>query len=160
MARTPEQVREAKRAHMAKKRHEDPGAIRAQQKAWCDANRERVRQKNRDYYGRRFFWSRMTKLRCKNRASHIELARLWKQQKGLCALTGAKLDRTAQIDHILPKTRGGMDNIENLRWVTTEVNLAKRDLTDAEFFALCGNVMRWIGRRIEMVEEIAKEIGR
>lgn len=158
MGRTLEQTREAKRLHMARRRATNPELVRAQQKAWCDANRELVRQKNRDYYNRRFFWARMTKLRGKGRASHIELAKLWKAQRGLCALTGAKLDRSAELDHIVPKTRGGQDNIENLRWVTHEVNFAKRDLTDHEFIALCGNVMRWIGRRIEMVEEIIKDI--
>jgi CRISPR/Cas system Type II protein with McrA/HNH and RuvC-like nuclease domain len=157
MARTIEQIREAKRLHMARKRAANPDYIRAQQKAWCDANRELVRQKNRDYYNRRFFWARMTKLRGPERATHIELARLWKAQRGRCALTGAKLDRAAELDHALPKTRGGKDNIENLRWVTHEVNFAKRDLTDDEFIALCGNVMRWIGRRIEMVEQIMKD---
>ena len=100
--------------------------------------------------------SRMTKLRGPNRATHVELARLWKAQKGRCALTGARLDRTAELDHVLPKTRGGKDNIGNLRWVTHQVNFAKRDLTDEEFIILCGDVMRWIGRRIEMVEKITK----
>lgn len=156
MARSIEEIREAKRLQMARKRAADPEFIRAQQKAWCDANRDLVRKKNRDYYNRRFFWSRMTKLRGPNRATHIELARLWKCQKGRCALTGARLDRAAELDHVLPKTRGGKDNIGNLRWVTHQVNFAKRDLTDEEFIVLCGDVMRWIGRRIEMVEQITK----
>jgi 5-methylcytosine-specific restriction endonuclease McrA len=157
MARTQEQIREAKRIHMAQRRAANPSLVRDQQRAWCDANRDAVRRKNRDYYNRRFFWARRTKLRGPERASHIELARKWKEQRGLCALTGVRLDRTAELDHIIPKARGGKDDIENLRWVSHEVNFAKRDLTDAEFVALCGNVMRWIGRRIDMVYRLARE---
>lgn len=157
MARTAEQVREAKRAHMAARRLADPQSVRDGQKAWCDANRESVRQKNRVYYNRRFFWARMTKLRGPERASFIELAKLWKAQRGRCALTGRRLTREAELDHILPKARGGNDDIGNLRWVCSEVNMAKRDSTDDEFAALCGDVMRWIGRRIEMVETLTLE---
>lgn len=158
MARTVEEIREAKRLHMARKRAANPDFIREQQRAWCEANRGAVRQKNRDYYNRRFFWARRTKLRGPERASHIELARLWKAQRGLCALTGRRLDRAAELDHILPRVRGGRDDIANLRWVCREVNLAKRDLTDAEFFALCGDVMRWIGYRIDRVEAILQSM--
>ena len=155
MARTVEQVREAKRLHMARKRAANPQAMRDQQRAWCDANRESVREKNRSYWNRRFFWARMTKLRGPERASHVELARLWKSQRGLCGLTGETLDRlNADLDHILPKARGGKDDITNLRWVTKEVNMVKRDLTDDEFFALCGQVVRWIGQRIDIMENL------
>ena len=47
--------------------------------------------------------------------------------------------------------RGGGDNIENLRWLCREANMAKRDMSDGEFLSLCGDVMRWIGERIEAV---------
>jgi 5-methylcytosine-specific restriction endonuclease McrA len=157
MARTIEQVREAKRLHMAQKRASNPDRVREMQKLWCDANRDAVREKNRSYYGRRFFWARMTKLRNTDRASHLELAGLWKSQRGRCALTGRRLDRSAELDHILPKTRGGTDQIGNLQWVCREVNFAKRNLTDAEFTVLCADVMRWIGHRISLAHGLAAE---
>lgn len=40
------------------------------------------------------------------------------------------------------------------RWVCTEANLAKRELSDMEFVLLCRDVMRWIGERIKLLEEI------
>jgi len=95
------------------------------------------------------------KLRGAGKASTADLARLWKLQRGQCAMTGRRLTRdTAHLDHIVAKARGGTDAIGNLRWVCTEANLAKRELSDAEFLALCSDVMAWIGNRIAMVEAI------
>jgi hypothetical protein len=112
----------------------------------------------RAYYGRRFFWGRAMKLRGEGRATTTDLARMWKQQRGLCALTGRRLTReSAHLDHIVAKARGVTDEIGNLRWVCTEVNLAKRELSDEEFVALCSDAMRWIGERIAMVEAIRSE---
>ena len=78
-----------------------------------------------------------------------DLAKLWKAQRGLCALTGRKMDRSAQVDHKLPLARGGKDDLSNLQWTTAEANRAKRDLTDIEFHALCTDSVRWIGQRID-----------
>ncbi|HYE84949.1 MAG TPA: HNH endonuclease signature motif containing protein [Vicinamibacterales bacterium] len=113
--------------------------------------------KMRAYYARRFFWGRAMKLRGPERATVRDLARMWKRQRGRCALTGRRLDRTAQLDHIVPKARGGTDAAANLRWTCEAVNIAKRHMTDAELFALCGDVMAWIGRRIQMVEDVRLE---
>ncbi len=81
------------------------------------------------------------KLRGAERASTSELASLWKKQRGKCALTGRRMDRTAQLDHIIAKARGGSDRVDNLRWLCAEVNLAKRELSDSAFFTLCRDVM-------------------
>jgi 5-methylcytosine-specific restriction endonuclease McrA len=94
------------------------------------------------------------KLRGPERASARDLAAIWKSQRGRCALTGRRLDRTAQLDHKTPRARGGGDEAANLQWLCEAANLAKRDLTDAEFAAMCGEVMRWIGERIAAVEAV------
>ena len=151
MARSPEEVREAKRLHMARRRAENPDAVRAYNREFHRKNRERNTAKMREYYARRFFWSRAMKLRGKKRATTQELASLWRKQRGRCTLTGRRLDRAAQLDHILPKSRGGGDELHNLRWVCEAINIAKRHLTDDEFMALCSDVMRWIGDRIRTV---------
>lgn len=154
MGRTAEQVREAKRLHMANRRAANPEKVRAYQREHHAKNRERRTASMRSYYAKRFFWGRAMKLRGDDRASTQDLARLWKQQRGKCALTGRRLNRdNAHLDHITPKARNGRDDIGNLRWLCTEANLAKRDLTDEEFMVLCLDVMRWIGERIQMVAE-------
>lgn len=72
----------------------------------------------------------------------MELAKLWKRQRGKCVLTGRRLNRTsAQLDHIIPVIKGGSGLIANLRWVHRDVNYAKRDLSDADFYALCHEVV-------------------
>lgn len=153
MARTHEEYLKAKREGMARLRARDPDAARRKQLDWHRRNREHNTQKMRDYYARRFFWGRAMKLRGPGRATYQDLARMWKAQRGRCALTGRRLDRTAEVDHILPKVKGGGDEAGNLRWVCREANLAKRDLTDAEFLALCQSVTSCIGARIQWVED-------
>jgi len=156
MPRSPDQVREAKRLHMARKRAADPEKVRAYQREQHAKNRDRNIEKMRLYYARRFFWGRAMKLRGQDRATTKDLASIWKRQRGLCALTGERLTKeNAEVDHIIAKARGGSNRPENLRWVTKAVNMAKRDMPDAEFVAMCSNVMRWIGTSIQMVEDIS-----
>lgn len=156
-ARDPEKYRTRKRESMARRRAADPQAARAYRNAYHAANREARTAKMRAYYARRFFWGKAMKLRGGDRATACQLAALWKAQRGRCALTGRRLDRSAQLDHRTPKARGGGDQITNLQWLCEAANLAKRDLTDAEFTALCADVMAWIGRRIEAVEALSAQ---
>lgn len=157
--RTDDQVREAKRIHMAKRRMSNPQAARDYSNRYHALNRESEVRKMREYYARRFFWGRAMKLRGPNRATTKEIASLWKKQKGLCALTGRKLDRTAQLDHILPRARGGGDEMKNLRWTCEQVNIIKRHLTDDEFITACKDVVRYANeQRIQLVDSIPMEV--
>lgn len=108
------------------------------------ANRERLCEKQKRYQERRFFHMRAANLRIRAKvecATDAQIARLWKQQRGLCGLTGRKLTRdNAQLDHIIPVVKRGSSTIDNLRWVHRDVNNAKRDLLDADFIALCQEV--------------------
>ena len=143
-----EKIRKRKREWMARKRREDPDAARKYHREYHRKNREERNEKMRKYSGRRFFWTKAMKLRKSDKATATEIASIWKRQRGRCALTGVKLDRTAQLDHILPKARGGSDAKDNLQWLAADVNLAKKDKTDEEFIQMCQSVMRWIGQRI------------
>lgn len=156
MSASPDVVRERKRAHMARRRAADPESVRRYAREDHARNRTARTAKMRAYYARRYFWGRAMKLRGADRASTRDLASLWKRQRGICALTGRRLDRTAQLDHIVSRAKGGADSIDNLRWVCAAVNYAKRDLGDAEFGALCADVMRWIGARIQESESRPK----
>lgn len=148
-SRDPEKYRRRKRESMARRRASDPEAARQREREMYHANRGARLIAMKEYQQRRFFWLRATKLKG---ATARDLASMWKRQRGRCALTGARLDRTAQVDHIIPKARGGLDDLDNLQWVSAAANLAKRDLTQAEFVALCDSVMRWLGERIAMVD--------
>lgn len=155
---TPEQIRESKRVIAAKRRAEDPQRARDYSLSQHYRNHERSCRLMRDYYYKRFFWSKAMRLRSENRATYKELASIWKRQKGKCALTGRRLTREAHLDHILAKAKGGNDNASNLRWVCREVNLARREMSDADFIKLCKDVMSWIGQRIDMCDEVLRSI--
>lgn len=78
-----------------------------------------------------------------------DLIALWDAQDGRCGLTGQPMDvHDAEIDHIVPISRGGGHELANLRWTTRPANQAKGDLLDHEFLALCTQVAEHIGRMI------------
>lgn len=111
-------------------------------------NRELIAEKQKAYQKRRFFFARFANLKLRHVdepvATHIELARLWKKQKGICPFTGVRLNKNnSQLDHIIPLIRGGSGLIENLRWIHRDANYAKRDLTDEQFVALCQKVVSY-----------------
>lgn len=107
---------------------------------------KKYKNKNKIYLEKRFFHTRAIKFKqyAKDRGNIIEysiteitkkFASLWKEQKGLCVITGRKLNKSnAWIDHIIPITRNGNDNIyNNIRWLTKEVNKMKSNFLDSEF---------------------------
>ena len=149
-----ELYRKRKRESMARRRAADVQGSRAYQRLWYANNSSKINEAAREQRERRFFWARGSRWSIPAR----ELAKIWKAQRGLCALTGVRLTREAQVDHIVPQARGGSHGISNLRWVSAEANFAKRDLTDDEFFALCSSVVRWIGERIAMVSSMERDV--
>jgi len=62
-----------------------------------------------------------------------------------CYLTGTKIDinkpRSYQFDHIIPKSRGGQNTLDNLGICTKQVNQSKRDMTPDEYINLCKTVL-------------------
>lgn len=82
--------------------------------------------------------------RCTTRSkvSATELMNLMARQEYRCAITGdeIKIGINAHLDHIVPKTRGGVDSIDNLQWTRADVNMIKRDLLMEEFIELCSKI--------------------
>lgn len=64
----------------------------------------------------------------------------------VCYLTGIPIDlnksRSYHLDHIVPKSRGGDDSLENCQIACREANQAKGDLLLEEFVALCKKVIK------------------
>lgn len=62
-----------------------------------------------------------------------------------CYLTGKPIDlsksSTYQLDHIVPKSRGGNNSIENCGLACKEANQAKSTMLVSEFIQLCQNVV-------------------
>jgi len=105
---------------------------------------------NKKYNKRRFFFIRAAHhaIRLNDNDEAVELcavlSRAWYNQRGRCAYTGVKLDRTAQVDHKTPVSRGGTNDASNLHWVTPDANRVKRDKTHAEFIAICSDIAAYI----------------
>lgn len=66
---------------------------------------------------------------------HERLRELWDAQGGICRYTGEVLiqSETASIDHIIPKSRGGTNDMDNLQWVSKKINSMKSSMTHEEF---------------------------
>lgn len=69
------------------------------------------------------------------------------QQGSRCAYTGELLvpGQNASLDHKIPRSRGGLNVIGNLHWVTIRVNFMKRDLIHDEFLLVCRAVAAQTG---------------
>lgn len=65
----------------------------------------------------------------------------------VCYLTGKKIDlnkpHTFQFDHIIPTSKGGTNNLDNLAICVSEANFAKGDLRLNELYSLCEDILNW-----------------
>jgi len=80
--------------------------------------------------------------------------------KPVCYLTGKKinLDEPSEysLDHRLPVSRGGKNELENLEICIHQANQAKADLTLDEFYKLCEDVLSWrnkLQKRIKLKDK-------
>jgi 5-methylcytosine-specific restriction endonuclease McrA len=90
-----------------------------------------------------FVWrARNWSARFKVRVTPSQLAHMWIRQQGRCALSGRPLGRDAHLDHVVPQACGRHD-ITNLRWLDPAVNVARQNMDDSEFVALCRDVAVW-----------------
>lgn len=64
-----------------------------------------------------------------------------------CYLTGKPIDLqktdTYQFDHIIPCSKGGTNDLDNLGVCTRSANSAKNDLSLEELYELCELILKW-----------------
>lgn len=144
-------VRKAKWMAEARKHPERGEKIReTQRRSYSnrgkDSQRERLARMQQD---QPFRWRSYLLRRLNSSITPEDLEGLWNRQGGICALTGRSLTLAeADIDHIIPKSRGGTTTIDNLRWVWSRANEAKGNMLDEEFLSFCHQVAEWLGRLI------------
>ena len=74
--------------------------------------------------------------------SYRAILALLESQDYLCALSGVRLDvETAELDHKIPVSRGGTNELSNLQWIHKKINRAKGTLTNEEFISVCEMVV-------------------
>lgn len=65
----------------------------------------------------------------------------------LCYLTGKKIDlnnsAAYHLDHVIPASRGGSNDLNNLQICIKEANQAKGQLLLEELYELCESVLAW-----------------
>ncbi len=148
-------TKERKRLDMARRRRTPSlreAVLASGRKAYANGGREKQRVRVLDKKAKFFPW-RIQFARRFNPALTVEdIETLWINQKGRCALTGRILDSRAELDHIIPQSRGGNSELENLRWVCPEANRLKRELLDDELLELCQDTIEYLGRRIMEVD--------
>ena len=80
--------------------------------------------------------------------SRQQLERILKAQKYRCFLTGRPLTPAdVSVDHLVALSRGGSQDVSNLRLVTRGANHAKSNLLLQEFVELCRDVVAEDRRR-------------
>ena len=89
-------------------------------------------------------------VKCSNRfykdskITPFDLWKIAKRQKLICPVTGQKLTtENISLDHIIPRSKGGLNIPSNIRLTTKSVNFSKRNMTDKEFYDLCINVVKY-----------------
>jgi 5-methylcytosine-specific restriction endonuclease McrA len=108
-------------------------------------HRERWRKKRRRKKQKRYFKFIAKVLRYKYKVS-ITARDLWKiakKQRLVCPLTGRYLTRkNISVDHIIPVSKGGTNDLSNLRFVDYHANLAKAKFSEAELLALAKDIVK------------------
>jgi len=65
----------------------------------------------------------------------------------VCYLTGTPIDlnkpETYQLDHIIPTSKGGSNDLDNLQICIKEANIAKGDLMVDELYELCEKILKY-----------------
>ena len=73
-----------------------------------------------------------------------------------CYLTGKPIDLLGEnvfhFDHKQPLRQGGDNSIDNLGITTKEANMAKADLTQEQFLALCKEVLEHDGYEVHKID--------
>ena len=86
-------------------------------------------------------------------SGRLDSSKYWKELKELiekqnykCALTGDTIsfDDNIELDHIIPSSKKGLSELNNVRWVTKEANRLKQNLTDIELKELCKKILSTI----------------
>ena len=64
-----------------------------------------------------------------------------------CYLTGKSINlknpKSYSLDHIMPVSQGGTNELNNLEITCARANSAKADMTLQEFYKLCEDVLKW-----------------
>jgi 5-methylcytosine-specific restriction endonuclease McrA len=133
----PEKHREAARNSMAKRRREQPEAVREIHRRWAAANPEAVaendrrkREQNPDLYrkiGRKKQATRRARV-ARAYFEDVDPGKIWVEDGGLCHLCGGQADSANwHLDHIIPLAMSGAHSRQNVAVSHPRCNQSKND---------------------------------
>lgn len=117
-------------------------------------NKQRVAGEARRFFGGDCLTRMCLEHYLRRVASRIGTTKRWKElldlfdfQDERCALTGWKLTMgvDADLDHIVPLSKGGSHEISNLQWLNKDVNIIKRDLSEDYFLSIVKAISQHCG---------------
>jgi 5-methylcytosine-specific restriction endonuclease McrA len=98
--------------------------------AWADRNRDQVREMGQRSARKR----RAIKAKVGGTHTRADLDRIFKQQRGKCALCKCSLEKAIkELDHIIPISRGGDNGPGNLQWLCRPCNRSKSNKDPVQF---------------------------
>ena len=77
-----------------------------------------------------------------------DVLKAWGGTKLKCYLTGRDIDIEKDqyaLDHIIPVSKGGSNEIDNMGLTCVQANSSKSDMTVDEYLALCKEVLEYNG---------------
>ena len=84
---------------------------------------------------------KVTRAKSKDQATRSQILELLERQQYRCALSGDALSPDdAELDHVVPVTKGGDNSINNIQIVTKRINRMKGAMTNEQFVAACCRV--------------------
>jgi 5-methylcytosine-specific restriction endonuclease McrA len=120
---------------------------KAAQKAWREKNRDHLREYMKEWKGRDpKERAREYRAQHKHGVTRRDLMSLMARQGGACALCGVNLEKERHLDHILPRSRGGANAIENYQYLCPKCNQGKGAQTTEEFLDHCRLVLLKAGK--------------
>jgi CRISPR/Cas system Type II protein with McrA/HNH and RuvC-like nuclease domain len=129
----------------------------------CDRMRRRYKAMTRDSLRHKlyqFVW----KAKGKGQPPNLESVKSILNAQPACYLTGNALNlndsQAYSLDHKVPVSRKGDCSIVNLGLCRADVNRAKADKTPDEFIALCAEVLRYAGFKVECPSRPPKHVER
>lgn len=122
-------------AHLRKLRQENPEPFRAKYRKWRQENPEKRRALEH---------KRRARIKGNGGSYTVEeLHDLWHKQNGFCYYCGELLYKTLNsvyhIEHKIPISKGGSNDISNIALSCAECNFRKHDKTDEEFLEVLNN---------------------
>jgi hypothetical protein len=110
-------------------------------------NRKEQRRQYKVRYKRIHYFKYISKVHNKRSGGYklkpMELWGILKRQRMLCALTGRMLNRdNISLDHIVPLSKGGSNEPNNLRFVHIDSNTFKMDMDDMALLELATDIVK------------------